>query len=285
MKASHMHGIKRRREVQAGGLPRTISLRPRSDFPKRSGPRGAQALCLLLVAILAPLPIGGFAWAATIEAAAPRRQGGHKAFHLTSLEVISASAMIALVAAAIGLIGVVYAIRTYNANHRERAAKEKSASPLEQARAAKAASAELSAFRSAVADADWALRQLQQLRSDNKIPIYRELRLANDALAPDNYLAATYQRLLRRLMDICSTMLERVVTLDELIPLAAVHQPLVFTTDVMNLLANAESALQRILSDKKMPLEQAEGLIAQISTATFQVTGERPSDPQDLSDL
>lgn len=94
----------------------------------------------------------------------------------------------------------------------------------------------------------------------------------------------TYQRLLRRFTDAGAATLEHVAAPQGLVPLAAAHRPDAFNA-VMEALVRAESSLHRILQDRQIPLEDAEELIALISTTAFTVTREHPHDPKDIPDL
>lgn len=230
----------------------------------------------MIAAIPAPLLILSAAWATKIENALPAKKGRQLGFHFTSLEFQAGIAMLAFVTA-------VYAVRTYYARIRERRADEKAKNPLERATAAQKALAELSAFRSAVADTDRALTRLQEFRRDNQISARRPVRLPRKAFADDVHLAVNYRGLRRRFIGACNTTLGHVATIRELVPLAAAHEPDAFNDEVTNALMRAES-LRRIVKDRKMPLEDAEELLALISAATFPVPKDQSHDPKDPSD-
>lgn len=271
-----MRGIERRRRSNPGDLSWIVPLHAQVDARRRDLRRSLQDLCLTIAAIPAPLLIASVAWVTAIENRVPHAKGKDEGFHPTSLELQAAAAVFVFVTA-------VYAVRTYYARIRERRADERAANPFEQARAAQKALAELSEFKSAVADADRALTRLQQFRRDNSISAYRPVRLPRSTFADDDRLAGNYQGHQRRFIDACKTTLGHVATMRELLPLAAAHKPDAFNDEVMKALVHAES-LGRILKDRKIPLEDAEELVALTSAAVFPVTRDQPNDPQDLSD-
>jgi hypothetical protein len=229
----------------------------------------------MIAAIPTPLLMAGAAWATTTENKLPAGKGKSPGFHFTALEFQAAVAVFAFITA-------VYAVRTYYARIRERRADERATNQFEQARAAQEALAELSAFKSAVADLDRALAQVQEFRRENQISAHRPVRLPRSAFGGNGRLAGNCKRLQSRLITACKTALGHVATIQELVPLAAVHKPDSFNDEVMNALVQAES-LRRVLKDKKIPLEDVEELVAMTSTAVFPVTKDQPQEPRDPS--
>jgi hypothetical protein len=268
-----MRGVERRGRSDAGDLPSDVSVHAQVDPGRRDRWCRLRDLSLLIAAIPTPLLMVGVAWPTTTENLLPAGKGRHQGFHFTPLEFQAAVAVFAFVTA-------VYAVRTYYARLRERRADERATNQFEQARAAQKAMAELSEFRSAVADTDRALTRLQGFRRENQISAHRPLRLSRSAF-DDGRLADNYQQLQRTFISACKATLGHVATMRELLPLAAVHKPDAFNDDVMNALVQAES-LRRILKDRKIPLEDVEELVALTSAAVFPVTKE-PQDPIDPS--
>jgi hypothetical protein len=270
-----MRGIEWRRRSTPDDLSWVTPLHAQVAARRRDLRRNLEDLCLTIAAIPAPLLIAGVAWVTTIENRIPHTKGRPQGFRLTSLELQGAAALFVFVTA-------VYAVRTYYARIRERRADERAANPVEQARAAKNALAELSEFKSAVADMDRALTRLQEFRRDNLISAHRPIWLPRSTFGGDDRLTYNYQGHQRRFIDSCRTTLEHVAVMQKLAPLAAAHNPDVFNDDVMKALVDAEP-LSRILKDRDILLEDAEELVALTSAAVFPITRDQPNDPKDVS--
>jgi hypothetical protein len=270
-----MRGIEWRRRSTPDDLSWVTPLHAQVAARRRDLRRNLEDLCLTIAAIPAPLLIAGVAWVTTIENRIPHTKGRPQGFRLTSLELQDAAALFVFVTA-------VYAVRTYYARIRERRADERAANPVEQARAAKNALAELSEFKSAVADMDRALTRLQEFRRDNLISAHRPIWLPRSTFGGDDRLTYNYQGHQRRFIDSCRTTLEHVAVMQKLAPLAAAHNPDVFNDDVMKALVDAEP-LSRILKDRDILLEDAEELVALTSAAVFPITRDQPNDPKDVS--
>jgi hypothetical protein len=270
-----MHGIERREHSNRSHLSSSVPVSAQMDSGRPGPQYGLRVLYLVIAAIPAPLLILSATWAMTIESALPASKGKHSGFHFTPLELQAATVMLAFVMA-------VYAVRTFYAHIRERRADDKAKNPLDHTEAAQNALAELSAFRSAVADTDRALTRLQEFRRDNQISPGRPVRLPRKAFAENSHLADNYQGLQHRLIGACGTTLGHVANIWELAPLAVTHAPDAFNDEVMNALVRAES-LRRIMEDSDIPLEDAEKLVALISAATFPLLKDQPHDPNDSS--
>jgi hypothetical protein len=213
--------------------------------------------------------------AAASSTSEPAKEESGNGFQLTTVHVATAAALLACVT-------TVYAVRTYYARRNERKADEKSTNQFELAKAYRAASAELDAYQSAIADTDSALERLQSIRRGNNISERRELRLQRGAFAGDERMLDTYQRLLKRFLSVVDASHGHVRALRELVPLAAAHRPNIITTELLDHLVAADVSIQRILRDKQILLEDVEASVAEMMKSAFTTPEPRRGNPEDL---
>jgi hypothetical protein len=179
----------------------------------------------------------------------------HTGFHWTQLETvvgICASCVMAAIAV----------LTFYDRIRRRRRSSDRFA----QARAAKHAQDELSAVKGAIIDADRELARLAAFRMGHSILPYRELRLPRGSFASDKRLFEAHQERLSSFDGACRAALGHITEFHRLVPDAERHDPTAFRPDVMQALVSAESAFKRILEGERIPLQEAEQLIAPIKS-------------------
>jgi hypothetical protein len=270
-----MRGVERRGRSNAGNLSAGVSGHAEAGPGRRGRRRCLRDLSLMIAAVPTPLLMMGAVWTTTNESLLSAGKAKRQGFHFTPLEVQAAVAVFALVTA-------VYAVRTYYTRLGERRADERATNQLEQARAAQKALVELSEFRSDAVDTNRALTRLRGFRQDNQIAAHRPLRLPRSVFADDDRIANIYQQLQRTFIRACKATLGHIDTMRELGTLAAAHKPDAFSDEVMNAFVQAES-LRRIMTDRKIPLEDVENIVAQTIAAIFPAKKDQPQDPIDPS--